>query len=105
MNFLRRKRNIIILVIVIIVVIAIFRCSQKSPALPVQTSELKRGVLNEYVRTDGQLEPFVDIKISSDIMGKCENIFIKEGDRVKKGQRLIAIDNTSEQATLKQSEA
>ena len=103
MNFFKRKRNIIILVIVIIVVIAIFRCSQKSPVLPVQTSELKRGVLNEYVRTDGQLEPFIDVEISSDIMGKCERILVEEGAAVKKGQRLIEIDNTSEKATLNQS--
>ncbi len=104
MKFFRKKRNVIITVIVLIILILIL-CGKKSNTLIVNTEKLEIGDINEYIRTDGTVEPFVDIEISSDIMGKCEKIFVKEGQKVTKNTPLLQIDNKTQKAKLKEAEA
>lgn len=102
MKFFRKKRNIIILSAVVLLILIILRCNSKSTALPVMTGEVTIGTINEYVRTDGELEPYVDIEISSDITGKAEVLYVDDGDMVKKGAKLVQLDNTSYRATLQE---
>lgn len=105
MKFFRKKRNIIIIAAVIILILIILRCNTRSTALPVMTGEVTIGTINEYVRTAGELEPYVDIKISSDITGKAEVLYVDDGDMVKKGAKLVQLDNTSYRATLQERES
>ncbi len=104
MRFFKRKRNLIIIVIIIILIIIISLCSKKSTALPVTTNLITIGTINEFVRTSGKLEPLVDVEISSDIMGKALNIFVEEGDKVKKGDKLIQIDFINQKSRLREAQ-
>lgn len=105
MKFFKRKRNIIIIAAVIILILIILRCNSSSTVLNVTTGRVVIGTINEYVRTDGSLEPYVDIEISSDITGKAEILYVDDGDMVKKGAKLVQLDNTSYKATLQERES
>lgn len=103
MKFFKRKRNIFLIIGIILIILIIFRCNNKTNILPVTTDAVTIGSINEYVRTDGELEPFVDISISSDITGKAIRLFVDDGDIVKKGAPLIQLDYTSYAARLDES--
>lgn len=46
-----------------------------------------------------------DVKVSSKVSGRISNIFIKEGDKVKKGQKLLELEGDEIIAQLKQAQA
>ncbi|MEJ5308045.1 MAG: efflux RND transporter periplasmic adaptor subunit [candidate division WOR-3 bacterium] len=102
MKIFKKKRTYIILVIVLIILFLVF--GKKKNIVTVEISEITLDTIEEMVNASGALEPFVDVEISSDIMGKCLKIFVKEGDFVKKGTPLLKIDDISQQARLKESE-
>lgn len=103
MKFLRKKRNIIIISAVILVLLFVI-CGKRKPVNTVDLQELKKGTIEESVKVDGTLEPFVDVEISSDIMGKCTKIFVEEGQKVKAGDQLLKIDDITQRANLAQAE-
>ncbi|MEO0280752.1 MAG: efflux RND transporter periplasmic adaptor subunit [candidate division WOR-3 bacterium] len=102
MKIFQKKRIYIIAIIVLIILFLVF--GKKKNLVLVEISEIKLDTIEETVNASGALEPFVDVEISSDIMGKCLKIFVKEGDFVKKGAPLLKIDDISQQARLKESE-
>lgn len=102
MKIFKKKRTYIIAIVVLIILFLIF--GKKKNVVSVEISEIKLDTIEETVNASGALEPFIDVEISSDIMGKCLKIFVKEGDFVKKGTPLLKIDDISQQARLKESE-
>lgn len=98
MKILKKKRTIAIIVIVLLLLFIIF--GRKKKITTVEIIDIKYESINESVSIDGTLEAFVDVKISSDITGKCTNIYIEEGDVVKKGTPLLKIDDVSQRARL-----
>jgi HlyD family secretion protein len=60
-------------------------------ALDVSTEKpLARNII-ESVSANGKIQPEVEVKISSDVSGEIVELFVKEGDRVKKGDLLCKI--------------
>lgn len=55
----------------------------------------------EYV---GIIKPIHDIALSVSLDGKIENIFIKEGSKVEKGDKLLQIDKSLQMLEMKRSE-
>ncbi|MEO0288057.1 MAG: efflux RND transporter periplasmic adaptor subunit [candidate division WOR-3 bacterium] len=102
MKIFQKKRTYIIAILVLIILFLVF--GKKKNLVSVEISEVKLDTIEETVNASGALEPFVDVEISSDIMGKCLKIFVKEGDFVRRGTPLLKIDDISQQARLKESE-
>jgi RND family efflux transporter MFP subunit len=67
---------------------------------PVQTRELRRTV--EMV---GTLSGWEEVTISNEMAGTIETIFVDLGDKIKKGQRLILLDQREAKLALAQAEA
>lgn len=51
----------------------------------------KRNIM-ESVSANGKIQPEVEVKISSDVSGEIVELFVKEGDQVKKGDLLCKIN-------------
>lgn len=85
------KKNLtwIIAAIVIIVLILIFIPFHKTP--PTKTVLVKEGTISEKVVAVGQIVPLQISQIKSHIPGQVSKIFVKEGDYVKAGEKLITI--------------
>jgi len=98
----KKKRTYIIIFVIIIFLFLVF--GKKKSTVSVEVEQIKLDSIEETVNASGALEPFVDVEISSDIMGKCLKIYVKEGDFVKKGAPLLKIDDISQQARLKEAE-
>jgi HlyD family secretion protein len=59
----------------------------------------------QTVTASGKIYPEEEVKISSDVSGEIIELYVKEGDIVKKGQLLARIKPESYQANVEQSQA
>lgn len=69
----------------------------------VQESSLRTIV--ESVNANGKIYPYKEVKLSLELPGEVNRIYVAEGDSVKKGQLLLEIDADSYISSLAQSEA
>ena len=71
----------------------------------VQFSRVRTEDITSRVRAPGKIEPKTQVKISADLPGKVILVKVKEGDRVKKGELMLQLDDTQYHANLDQARA
>jgi HlyD family secretion protein len=92
------------LIVVLLVVVSMTRAA-KGKLVPVQFAKLRIEDVTSQVRAPGKIEPRTQVKVSADIMGKITQLVVKEGDRVKKGQLMLQLDDTQYRSNYQQSRA
>ncbi|HUP12446.1 MAG TPA: biotin/lipoyl-binding protein, partial [Niastella sp.] len=85
--------TIIILVVVVIGLIALKKSGAlgKEEGVNVTAEKVTRRTIIETVNASGKVYPEVEVKVSPDISGEITELFIDEGDSVRKGQVLARI--------------
>jgi HlyD family secretion protein len=78
-------------IVILICVIALKNCS-KDKSVSVTVEKASRRSITEIVSANGKIQPEVEVKISSDVSGEIVELFVKEGDRVNKGDLLCRIN-------------
>lgn len=68
--------------------------------MTVQTSLATRQDLSSVVTASGEIKPKNYINLGANAMGPLTEIFVKEGDRVRKGQVVARIENTQADADV-----
>ncbi len=71
----------------------------------VQLARVRVEDITARVRAPGKIEPKTQVKISADIAGKVVQLRVKEGDRVKRGQLMLQLDDTQYRAAHRQAQA
>ncbi len=79
-----------ILLLLILVVVA--NLLKKDKGIEVTAEKVTRGVVQQKVTGSGQIRPAVQVKVSAQVAGKIVQLNAREGDRVRKGQLLVALD-------------
>lgn len=90
-----RKKNLIIIasaVVLIIIIVLAIKKGKSSDGVKVVTENVQKRNLVETVSANGQIQPVKDVKISPYISGEVVDLYVKEGDFVKTGQKLAMID-------------
>ena len=64
-------------------------------SIEVSTMKMERKDLSSKVVADGELQPEIEIKLSANNTTYITDIAVKEGDFVKKGDFLMALDAVS----------
>lgn len=90
------KKTKWIIVIVVIVLATLFILSKmgvfgKKEGIKVTAEKAERRTITEVVNASGKIYPEVEVKISPDISGEITDLYVQEGDTVKKGQLLARI--------------
>jgi HlyD family secretion protein len=103
------KKNIwiiiaIVAVIAIIVVAAIIK-GKGNEGTKVATEKVMKRTIIQTVSSNGKIQPEKDIKISPYISGEVVELYVKEGNQVKKGDLLAKIDPEIYISQFDQSEA
>lgn len=92
-----RKRSIQVVFIVfmgLLIFFTLFSNTLQSLTLPkVRTEKLVNGSLLFTLEGSGMVQPFAETRLSNPAGWKVQTILVKEGDRVKKGQKLIIYDS------------
>lgn len=71
-----------------------------SPPLPVDVAQARRGDITTYLSLDGQIAPQQESTLSTPQSGTVASVFVTEGTRVRVGQLLAKIDDSSLRAQL-----
>lgn len=104
----RRRKRVIAAVAAVVVlggVVAYNVNAQRAGQVLVQTQKAGRRELVSVVSASGEIKPKRYVNISANVSGRIEQLLIKEGDTVRKGQVLARIDSTRIAAVERQSAA
>jgi HlyD family secretion protein len=99
---LSRKKKIIIAVSVvavlaIVVIVSVYATRKDEPEVVVIKLEI-RPELKQTVTASGEVRPIRYIKLTSEVPGRIEEIYVSAGDQVVKGKPLVRIDPTQLQS-------
>ncbi|MGH9936442.1 MAG: efflux RND transporter periplasmic adaptor subunit [Blastocatellia bacterium] len=92
----RNKKIIIGTVVVALIGVVIGVSVSRRNDLPeVQTAKVeRRATLEAKVTANGEIRPIQFINLTSEVTGRVTDVFVKEGDVVKKGKPLLRVDPT-----------
>lgn len=97
----RKKIFIIIGALIIIAIFVIINLKKgKGGHIEVQVEEVKRGDITQIVSGSGKIRPEVEVKISANVSAEIIGLYVKEGDRVKKGDLLVELDRKRYEAAI-----
>ncbi|HEX3351419.1 MAG TPA: efflux RND transporter periplasmic adaptor subunit [Terriglobales bacterium] len=71
----------------------------------VQTDKAARQDLASIVSASGEIKPKTYVNIGANAFGKITRLYVKEGDRVKKGQLLAQLENVQSSADVNATQA
>src|SRR6202030_2337708 len=91
-------------VLLAIIVTATVHQSGKN-VVTVQTGKVQRQDLATVVSASGEIKPKTYVNIGANAYGKITHLYVKEGDRVKKGQLLAQLENVQSSADVNANEA
>ena len=91
-----RKTKIIIgataaVLLVGIIIASVFATRKDTPEVTVVKVETKRE-LRSNVTASGEVRPIQFINLTSEVQGRIQDIYVKEGDQVTAGQLLVKLD-------------
>jgi HlyD family secretion protein len=89
--------------IAVIASIAVYQ-SHKG-VVTVQTGKAGRQDLASIVSASGEVRPKTYVNIGANAFGKITRLYVKEGDRVKKGQLLAQLENVQSSADVNATQA
>lgn len=73
------------------------------PAIPVTVHEVKEGNATFYAEYPALVRALNEVELRPQVSGYITGIFFKEGERVKKGQKLYAIDPQQSEGAYQQA--
>ncbi len=102
-----RKKLFIFLGVVVVLIIFIIASLGKSGGskTKVQTDKVTRGDITASVSGSAKIQPEIQVKISAKVSGQIIRLGVEEGDFVKRGQFLVALDQEFYRAALKQEKS
>jgi HlyD family secretion protein len=92
-----------LLVVAIIVGFSVRQSSKN--VVTVQTGKVQREDLATVVSASGEIKPKVYVNIGANAFGKITHLYVKEGDKVKKGQMLAQLENVQSSADVQSNQA
>jgi HlyD family secretion protein len=102
----RTKVLIAIAGLAAVVVIVVFSVIQsRKGVVKVQTARVQRGAISAVVTASGEIRPKNYVNIGADAFGKIVKLYVKEGDRVQKGQMLAQIENVQPHSDVEANQA
>jgi len=70
-----------------------FKFFEKNKSQTLPQYEVKRCTIIRKITATGSLKPAKEISLASEISGKVKKIYFKEGEKVKKGETIIKIED------------
>src|SRR5580698_5621805 len=91
---------------ILLAIIVAFTVHQSSKNVTtVQTGKVQRQDLATVVSASGEIKPKTYVNIGANAYGKITHLYVKEGDRVKKGQLVAQLENVQSAADVTANQA
>lgn len=69
------------------------------------TEAVSRGDIEKIVLATGIIKPSLQVSVGAQVNGQLQKLYVRQGDRVKKGDLLAVIDPTLQESELRTAEA
>jgi HlyD family secretion protein len=90
----------------LITIVVLSKAVQKKEGEPVQVGKVeRRAKLESKVTASGDIRPVKLYNLTAEVGGRVEQIYVSEGDPVKKGQPLVRVDPTQSSFAVTAGEA
>ncbi len=100
-----KKKAIPVLIFLTILLLVYLLFLRAPSAVKVTVSEVVQGDLTSTVSAPGIIRPLTEVQISSSINGVVQQLMVKEGQEVKKGELLLQIDPSEFRAQVRRAQA
>ncbi|HEY6328882.1 MAG TPA: efflux RND transporter periplasmic adaptor subunit [Blastocatellia bacterium] len=104
-----KKRKILVagaVVVGLVTIVVLSKTIQTNDGQPVETARVeKRSKLESKVTASGEVRPVELDDLTAEVSGLVQQIYVHEGDTVKKGQPLVKIDPTQSAFSTEGQEA
>ena len=91
---------------ILLPLIVAFTVHQSSKnVVTVQTGRVEREDLATIVSGSGEIKPKTYVNIGANAFGKITHLYVKEGDKVKRGQLLVQLENVQSSADVNANQA
>jgi RND family efflux transporter MFP subunit len=77
---------------------------QLQRSIPVTVKEMEASTFHHYIEVNGTVEAVNSAYVSPEINGQVEAIYVKEGERVKTGQKLFKLNDIIVENSIKEVE-
>ena len=91
--------------VLLLIVIGIVVHESNKGIVTVQTGKARRQDLASIVSASGEIKPKTYVNIGANAFGKITHLYVREGDRVKRGQLLAQLENVQSAADVAASKA
>jgi HlyD family secretion protein len=92
-SFLTRHRWIVATIAIAAAVVLLASFISRDPAVPVRAVAAQRSTIRSVVSTNGKVEPLQNFEAHAPIGTTVRKTLVHEGDRVKKGQLLVQLND------------
>ncbi len=65
------------------------------------TEAVSRGDIEKIVLATGIIKPSLQVSVGAQVNGQLQKLYVRQGDRVKKGDLLAVIDPTLQESELR----
>jgi HlyD family secretion protein len=86
-------------------VVGVIVYQSRKNVVTVQTGKAQRQDLASIVSASGEIKPKTYVNIGANAFGKITRLYVKEGDRVKRGQMLAQLENVQPEADVEAMQA
>ena len=103
-----KAKTIVIIALIVIVIAGIVTFSvlrAQSGYVKVVTGRVQRGSIVSTVSGTGEIKPKTYVNVGATAFGRITNLYVHEGDKVKKGQLLATIENVQAKAGVDAQQA
>ena len=106
-------KSLVLNIIVLIALITVFSCNDSekkikadtTQTIAVRVSSVSSNADNPFLSASGKVQSENSANLSTRMMGHVQNIYVKVGDKVNKGQLLLSVNNADISAKLAQVSA
>ncbi|MGB0123381.1 MAG: biotin/lipoyl-binding protein, partial [Silvibacterium sp.] len=101
------KKIILIIVGVLVVagIVTLTVVRAQSGYTKVMTDKVVRENLVSTVSGTGQIKPKTYVNLGAEALGRITHLYVKEGDRVHKGEEVATIENVQQEANVQGQKA
>jgi HlyD family secretion protein len=104
-SFVSRRPWIVPTVAIAAAVVLLASFISRDPAVPVRAVTAQRGVIRSVVSTNGKVEPLQNFEAHAPVGTTVKKTLVREGDRVKKGQLLVQLNDAEARSQAARAKA
>jgi HlyD family secretion protein len=91
--------------VIMLIIIGVSMSQSNKNVSTVQTSKVQRMDLASVVSASGEIKPKTYVNIDANAFGRIIKLYVKEGDKVKKGQLLAQLESVQSAADVNAAQA